>query len=46
MTSRSSQETTDPAARTVELKLLALMAAREAIASAIAELERVRSRIR
>ena len=38
--------TTDPAARTVELKLLALTAAREAIAGAIAELERVRSRIR
>jgi hypothetical protein len=38
--------TTDPAARTVELKLLALIAARDAIVSAIAELERVRSRIR
>lgn len=38
--------TTDPAARTVELKLLALMTARDAINVAIADLERVRSRIR
>ena len=38
--------TTDPAARTVELKLLALMTARDAINAAIADLERVRSRLR
>jgi translation elongation factor EF-Ts len=38
--------TTDPAARNVELKLLALMTARDAINNAIADLERVRSRIR
>jgi len=38
--------TTDPAARTVELKLVALIAARDAIVSAVAELERVRSRMR
>jgi hypothetical protein len=37
--------TTDPAARTVELKLLALMTARDAINNAIVELERVRSRL-
>jgi hypothetical protein len=38
--------TTDPAARTVELKLLALIAARDAVNTAIAELERVRSKLR
>jgi hypothetical protein len=38
--------TTDPAARTVELKLLALIAARDAVNAAIAELERVRSNLR
>jgi len=38
--------TTDPAARNVELKLLALMTARDAVNNAIVELERVRSRLR
>jgi hypothetical protein len=38
--------TTDPAARTVELKLLALISARDAINTAIARLEAVRSKLR
>jgi hypothetical protein len=38
--------TADPAARNVDLKLFALMAARDAIAAAIGELERVRGRLR
>jgi hypothetical protein len=45
-TSSVNSVTTDPAARTVELKLLALMTARDAINTAIADLERIRSRIR